>query len=399
MTGIPVARLFGIEIRLQLGWILVVALVAVLAAVQVASVEPTVHMALQWFLGGVVAAGFFLSAVAHDLSHAIEARRRGLEVKSILISFFGGSTPLDPSSPNARDDLAIAAVGPLVSLGIGAACAVGAVALWSVSGSAAMVAGQVLAVLGILNLLLGGVNLVPAYPLDGGRIVRAIAWRRTGNIRDGWQAAGRIGRIVGLLVITVGLGVMFAGDLTNGAMVGLSGWFLLLSSRAIRERVKVDDMIGHLTVGDVMEHDTPTVHPGLTVDTFAGQLLDGEVPTTAIPVIERDAVVGILGARQVQRIRPGTWATTRVEEVMVKPPRLPMVAPGDGLVGAVEQLHKAGLDGLPVVEDGRLVGVLTRRSVGQAIQAQRAGAGPAGGSPGTGTPKDDATGTAGASGT
>ena len=399
MTGIPVARLFGIEIRLQLGWILVVALVAVLAAVQVASVEPTVHMAVQWFLGGVVAAGFFLSAVAHDLSHAIEARRRGLEVKSILISFFGGSTPLDPSSPNARDDLAIAAVGPLVSLGIGAACAVGAIALWSVSGSAAMVAGQVLAVLGILNLLLGGVNLVPAYPLDGGRIVRAIAWRRTGNIRDGWQAAGRIGRIVGLLVITVGLGVMFAGDLTNGAMVGLSGWFLLLSSRAIRERVKVDDMIGHLTVGDVMEHDTPTVHPGLTVDTFAGQLLDGEVPTTAIPVIERDAVVGILGARQVQRIRPGTWATTRVEEVMVKPPRLPMVAPEDGLVGAVEQLHKAGLDGLPVLEDGRLVGVLTRRSVGQAIQAQRAGAGPAGGSPGTGTTKDDAAGTAGASGT
>lgn len=376
MTGIPVARLFGIEIRLQLGWILVVALVAVLAAVQVASVEPTVHMAVQWLLGGVVAAGFFLSAVAHDLSHAIEARRRGLEVKAILISFFGGSTPLDPSSPNARDDLVIAAVGPVVSLGIGAICAVGAVALWSVSGTAALVAGQVLAVLGILNLLLGGVNLVPAYPLDGGRIVRAIAWRRTGNIRDGWQAAGRVGRIVGLLVITVGLGVMFAGDLTNGAMVGLSGWFLLLSSRAIRERVKVDDMIGHLTVGEVMERDTPTVHPGLTVDTFAGQLLDGEVPTTAIPVIERDEVVGILGAKQVQRIRPGTWATTRVEEVMVKPPRLPIVAPGDGLVSAVEQLHKAGLDGVPVMEGGRLVGVLTRRSIGQAIQAQRAGATP-----------------------
>jgi CBS domain-containing protein len=159
-------------------------------------------------------------------------------------------------------------------------------------------------------------------------------------------------------------------------MVALSGWFLVLSARAIRERIKVEELIGDLAVSDVMEVDTPTVHPGLTVDTFAGQLLDGDVPTTAIPVLGDGEVIGILGVRQVQRLRPAEWAAKRVEDVMARPPRLPFVAPEDGLVSAVERLQRSGLDGLPVVEHGRLMGVLTRRSIGLAVQARTAAARP-----------------------
>ena len=256
-----------------------------------------------------------------------------------------------------------------MSIALGAGLALGATALGA-AGGAALVAAQVLAVLAVLNLILGLVNVIPAYPLDGGRIVRAFAWRRTGIERDGWRAAASTGRIVGTLVIVGGAALILVGEVTNGAMVALSGWFLLLSSRAIGERVKVNDLIGDLSVADVMERDAPTVHPGLTVDTFAGQLLDGEVPTTAIAVLRDDEVIGILGVRQVRRLRPGDWATTRVEDVMVRPPRLPMLGPDDGLVSAVEQLQRAGLDGLPVLEDGRLVGVLTRRSIGLAVQAR-----------------------------
>ena len=384
MIGVPVARVVGIEVRLQVGWVLVVALVAALAAVQVAEVDPAVEPVVQWLLGGVVALGFLASALVHDLSHAVLARRRGVEVRAIVISFFGGATPLDPSSPNPGDDLAIAIAGPAVSIAVGGVLAIGATALGGWGGTAALVAAQVLAVLAVLNLVLGLVNVVPAYPLDGGRIVRAIAWRRTGNVRDGWRAAATAGRIVGTVVIVAGLAVLLVGEVTNGLMIALSGWFLLLSARAIRERVRVDDLIGDLVVGAVMERDTPTIHPGLTVDTFAGQLLDGNVPTTAIPVLHDDEVVGILGVRQVQRLRPNDWATTRVEDVMARPPKLPMVGPDEGLVSAIERLQRAGLDGVPVVEDGRLVGVLTRRSIGLAIQARTdarrpdagAGAGP-----------------------
>jgi Zn-dependent protease len=394
MIGVPVARLLGIEIRLQLGWVLVVALVAAIAAIQVSVVDPTVSPAIQWLLGGLVAAGFFASAVIHDMSHAVLARRRGVEVRSILISFFGGTTPLDPASPDPGDDLVIAVAGPAVSVALGATLALGGMAIAAAGGQVADVVAQVLVVLAVLNLLLGIVNIVPAYPLDGGRIVRAIAWRRTGRERDGWRAAGTAGRIVGLIVLAAGLALVLLGDVTNGAMIALSGWFLILSARAIKERIKVDELIGDLLVGDVMEVDTPTVHPGLTVDTFATQLLDRDVPTTAIPVLHDGEVVGILGVRQVQRLRPAELAARRVEDVMARPPRLPIIAPSDGLVSAVERLQRSGLDGLPVVEHGRLVGVLTRRSIGLAVQARTGGGraddpgAPGGGPPAPG-PDDD----------
>jgi CBS domain-containing protein len=260
--------------------------------------------------------------------------------------------------------------GPAASLGIGSGLAILAIAIGSGGGTVALVVAQVLAVLAILNLILGLVNVIPAYPLDGGRIVRAFAWRRTGLERNGWQAAAASGRIVATLVVVGGAAAILVGQVTNGAMIALSGWFLMLSSRAIRERVKANDLIGHLSVGDVMERDGPTVQPGLTVDILAGQLLDAENPTTAIPVLRDGAVVGILGFRQVRRLRPAARANARVEEVMAKPPRMPVVAPTDALVPAIERLQRAGLDGLPVVEDGRLAGVLTRRSIGLAVQAR-----------------------------
>ncbi|MEO7663832.1 MAG: site-2 protease family protein, partial [Candidatus Limnocylindrales bacterium] len=308
MTGVPVARILGIEIRLQVGWVLVAAILATLTAARVSEVDPAVNPVIQWLLGGGVAAGFLGSAIAHDLGHAIVARRRGVDVRSILISFFGGATPLDPAAPDAGDDLVIAISGPVVSLALGGGLAVAATAIAASGSIEALVAAQVLAVLAILNLVLGGVNLVPAYPLDGGRIVRDIAWRRGGGQQDGWRAAASTGRIVALLTIVVGLGVAMSGDVTNGAMIALSGWFLLLSARAIRERVKVDALIGDLTVEDVMERDNPTVHPELTVDTFAGQLLDGETPITAIAVVQGEQVIGLLGVRQVRRLRQRDWA-------------------------------------------------------------------------------------------
>ncbi|HSO29847.1 MAG TPA: site-2 protease family protein [Candidatus Sulfomarinibacteraceae bacterium] len=370
MIGVPVARILGIEVRLQLGWIFVVALVAALATAQVAESDPAVEPVVRWLLGGVIAFGFFASALAHDLSHALVARRRGVEVRSIVVSFFGGATPLDPASPNPRDELAIAVTGPAASIGLGAGLAIAATAIAAGGASVAIVVAEVLAVLAVLNLILGLVNVIPAYPLDGGRIVRAFAWRRTGLERDGWQAAATSGRIVASLVVVGGAAAILVGQVANGAMIALSGWFLLLSSRAIRERVRANDLIGDLAVGDVMERDGPTVQPGLTVDLVAGQLLDGDVPTTAIPVLRGDEVVGILGFRQVRRLRPAARETARVEDLMAKPPRLPILGSTDRLVPAIEQLQRSGLDGLPVVDDGRLVGVLTRSSIGRAVQAR-----------------------------
>jgi len=370
--GIPIARVFGIEIRVQLGWVIVLALIAVIAVGQLTVVDPELESAVSWVLGGLVALGFFLSSVSHDLAHALVARRRGVDVQTIGIAFFGGSTPLDPASPNPGDDAAIALSGPLTSIGIAAVLFGGSVAVVTVSREFNAAAG-VLSVLVLLNLLLGLVNLVPAYPLDGGRIVRDLAWRRSGSERTGWRAAYLTGRVTGFVVIAIGIALLIPrGDVT-GAMVALTGWFLILSANAVRDRVRLDDLVGGHLVSQAMDPEPATVHPGLTVDTFAAQLLDGASPVSAVPVVQGEEVVGLLGIGQVRRLLPARWASTRVEDVMAKPPRLTFLAPDDPLKNALERIQRVGLDGLPVVEDRRLVGVLTRRGIATFVQGRRDG--------------------------
>ncbi|HEX3265550.1 MAG TPA: site-2 protease family protein [Candidatus Limnocylindrales bacterium] len=373
--GIPIARVFGIEIRVTLGWAIVLAVVAVIAVGQLTTVDPTLPSHIAWLLGGIVALGFFLSSVTHDLAHALVARRRGVDVESILVSFFGGATPLDPSSPDPRHDAAIAASGPVASIGIALAL-LGLTAGATALGESFSAAVGVLAVLVFLNLVLGIVNLVPAYPLDGGRIVRDLAWRRSGSERSGMQAASRTGRLTGYVVIAAGLAVLLLEGGYTGAMLALTGWFLVLSANSLRDRVRLDDLVGGRTVADAMEKDPVTVTPALTVDTFASQLLDRGSSLTAVPVVHDDRIVGLLGVRQVRAMRPGDWTTTRVSDVMVEPPKLSFLAPDEPLKQALERIHRAGVDGLPVVEDGQLVGVLTRLSVGSYVKARQTSGGP-----------------------
>jgi CBS domain-containing protein len=249
--------------------------------------------------------------------------------------------------------LAIAASGPLASLAIAGLSGVLAVAAAAFGGDLGLLAVPLVALF-VLNAILGGINLVPAYPLDGGRIVRAIAWRRTGSELSGWRAAALSGRISGFAGVVIGLAVLLIlGNTTDGA--------------TIRDRLRVDELIGDLHVRDAMEPATITVHSGLTLDTFASQLLDGASGTTAVPVTEDDRVVGLVGLRQVNRLRRDKWPTTRVGDVMVKPPRLPLLSADDPLPTAVAGLQRANVDGLPVVVDGRLVGLVTRPGVGKLV--------------------------------
>jgi Zn-dependent protease/predicted transcriptional regulator len=384
VIGVPVARILGIEIRVQLGWVIVLALIGVLAEDQIQAAGPDMDPAVAWLLAGLVAAGFFVSSAVHDLVHALVARRRGLAVPSIAVSFFGGATPLDPTARNASDDLAIAISGPLASLGIAGAFGLLGAGAAAIGGELTVVA-TILAALLVLNLLLGGLNLVPAYPLDGGRIVRAIAWRRTGSERRGWLAAGTSGRLSGMAAIGGGLILMLAGSTTNGAMIALSGWFLLLSARSVRDRARIDELIGGLHVRDALDEVPASIGPGLTLDTFADQLLDGSSAVVAAPVIEDGRIVGLVGTRQVRGVRRDRWQTTRVADVMVKPPRLATTSPDEELASALGTISRTNLDALPVLdEDGRLVGLLTRPSIRRAIQARGGGAADAGDAGGAG---------------
>jgi Zn-dependent protease/CBS domain-containing protein len=316
-------------------------------------------------VGAVVAAAFLLSALAHELGHAIAARRAGLPGAPVIVYFFGGAASSRLETATPRDEIVIALAGPLVSLAAGAVFTTAGL-VGELAGARAQGAGRVALAVGALNLLLGGVNLLPAFPLDGGRIVRGLAWARTGDAKHALRIAASAGRYLGILFATLGIVGILLVDSLDGLMLAVCGWFIVSSASAVERSAEIDAMLEGISVGDVMDHDVSGVPPGLTLDTFAGQMLDG-ASHAAVAVMRGPDLLGIVGEKQVRRIRRDRWAATRAEDLMVSGDALPRVAPEMSLRDALDRLHRSGLDGLPVVEAGALTGIVTRRAVAKAV--------------------------------
>lgn len=375
MNGWPVARLAGVEIRIHWTWIAFLALIVVFTASAIETLAPDLGREAQWGIGALVAGGFLASATAHDLAHAVVSRRRGVAVDAIAVSFFGGSSPLEAGSPNPADEMAIAVAGPVTSLGIGGLMVAAGVGLMIAGGPLMEATGLCVGSLGALNVFLGAVNFLPAYPLDGGRLFRALIWRWTGDERRGTRFVGRAGSLLGMLLIGGGLALSLQ-DVGNGVMLLLAGWFLRLTARGALGNAELEDVAAGIRAGDVMEPVGTMVSRGLTIDTFAGQVLDGESPRTAVLVGHGDSVEGLVGVSQLRRLPRKEWPQTRVEDVMVPADRLTNVSPDDPIWPILLRLRDEGLDALPVVvpPGDRLSGLVTGRAMAQAIRARQAAA-------------------------
>jgi Zn-dependent protease/CBS domain-containing protein len=364
--GVPVGRLFGVTVRLSPAWIILAAVVTVLGAEEAMTAAPSLSMAVQWVLGTVVAAGFLVSVVVHEIAHALVARRLGVPVDEVVVGFAGGIGAGVPRAAAPREEIAIAMSGPLVSIAIGAACMPFAAVAGAAGGSMAALATGLL-IVGTLNVVLGVLSLVPAVPLDGARVVRALAWGRTGDLHRAGVITARSGRYVGW--VTMGVGIAFAamGQPTEGLLVIAMGWVLVRSSQALDRRLGLQDLLDGATVSEGMEPEGPIVTPNLTLDTFADRY-QGEAAVPAVAVVEEGRVVGVIGVRRLQRLRKDRFAMTRAGEVMATPPAAPILAPGDPLWDAAELMDRQGLDGLAVADERGLLGMVTSATIGRAIR-------------------------------
>jgi CBS domain-containing protein len=173
------------------------------------------------------------------------------------------------------------------------------------------------------------------------------------------------------VILVIGFSIVVVSqELTlDGVMLGLAGWFLIASARSVDRWLVLDDLIQGMSVADAMEHDLATISPQLTLDTFASGVLDGSV-TPALPVVEADELVGIVGAAQVRAVARRNWSATRTADVMVVAPEMPTARPEDRLTDALERLRRSHLDGLPVLDGSTLRGVLTRRSIAALLHAR-----------------------------
>ncbi|MDO8485016.1 MAG: site-2 protease family protein [Candidatus Limnocylindrales bacterium] len=378
MSSIPLLRLFGFEIRVHVSWAVIMAVIAVTAEGQIGRVEPGMGVAVRWAVAAVVAASLLVSAVLHELGHAYVARRAGVSDGPVVVYFFGAAATTTLTTRRPRDEVVVAVAGSMVSFALGAVLVLAGLAAGRAGPTAVQGAGEVAVVVGTLNLLLGGFNLLPAFPLDGGRVVRGIAWHRSGDPDLGLRAAARVGRRFGLGLAALGFIVIVAADSLDGLMIALCGWFLVSTSGAALRQAQFDAVVGDLRVGDVMDRMVQGVPPGLTIDTFAARVLDGSA-SPSLPVVRGPHLLGVIGQAQLRRIRPNRWATTRAEDLMVAAPGLPVIDSATPIRAVLEQLQRHGLDGLPVVDAGTLAGVVTRQGVVEALRLRALAQRPAGG--------------------
>jgi Zn-dependent protease/predicted transcriptional regulator len=368
MNGVPIARILGFEIRLHVSWVFIVAIVTVTVAGRLTEFQPEISPAVTWVVGLIGSLGFLATVIAHELAHAVVARRDGATARVLVVHFVGSPAPIDAIASSPRAEAAMAVAGPLVSFLLGTilvALAFGSLILGSWAGAVA----DVLFIIGALNLLLAGVSLVPAFPLDGARLVRAAAWARSGSQRTGTKAAGVVGKWSGRAALVLGLAIILTGETPDGIMIALVGWFLMASARSVDRWLILDDLLQGMSVAEAMEKDLATISPQLTLDTFAAGILDGTV-TPALPVLRDDVLVGIIGLAQVRAVSQRNWSSTRTEDVMVGKPDMPTASPDDRLTDALEHLRESHLDGLAVLDGDTLRGVLTRRSIAALLHAR-----------------------------
>ena len=366
--SIRIGRIFGVQIGLHPSWFVIALIVTYLMA---ASELPGTYKgwgeALYWIVGAVISLLFFASVLAHELSHAVVARRFGLKVKDITLFIFGGAATLEGEPKQPRDEALIAAAGPLTSLAIGAV----------LFGIDVLVDQQeILAIvgwLGFINITLGLFNLIPGFPMDGGRILHALLWKVRGDRSVATRNAAGIGRLFGYLLIAGGIFLIFQGaNLFTGVWLALIGWFLSNAAESAVAQVSVEHALKGIKVREVMESDPPSVTPNESVADLVNERLIRGGHRSFLVRHDDGGLAGIVTLSDVRRMPRENWEAARVTDIMTRYADLATIGPDAELEAALKLLQEREVNQLPVVTDeGRtVVGLLTRAGILRLIEAR-----------------------------
>jgi Zn-dependent protease len=356
-------RVAGIRLGINWSWLVVFALIVwswdtTIFPARSPGLSEGTYLAMSL----VAAVLFFASLLAHELGHALQARREGMEIEGITLWMFGGVARFRGMFPSAGAELRIALAGPIVSLLLGVAFILGAV-----FAGLPEEADGVVAWLGYINLFLLAFNMLPALPLDGGRVLRATLWALRRDFGSATRLAAGIGRGFGFLFIAGGIALAIFEDAVSGLWFAFIGWFLLTAAGAESRILAVRDAFGDLRVRDLMVRDPDTVEGHLTL----GQFMDDVVWSlrhTTYPVVDGDAALGLLPFRRVAEVPRGEWDRRLVRECMIPRSEVPLLDPNDQLVDALVELSDGIGRGLVIDSENRLLGFLSVTDLVRALE-------------------------------
>ena len=367
---IKLGRIFGVEIGLHYSWFLIAFLITFSLEGEFQLNNPQWSDSLRWGLAVVTAVLFFISIVVHELSHALVAKARGLPVRSITLFALGGVAQIEKEAADAKTEFWMGIVGPITSFVIGLLCLGIALALgWRAPEFPHQPLTAILMWLGVINIGLAIFNMIPGFPLDGGRVLRGVLWWITGNARRATTIAARVGQIIAFLMIIYGVMQFFAGSGVNGLWLAFIGWFLLSASRESYAQMVVSEGLRGLRVGDVMSGDYPTVDANVNLQMFAEDHLMRSGRRFFVVTVN-GTPEGVVTLNEVNEISRARWPYTTVGDVMRPLNRTRTVGPNTPVTEALEVMASQDLNQLPVVSGGSLAGLISRSHILQLIQTR-----------------------------
>jgi Zn-dependent protease/predicted transcriptional regulator len=357
---ITLFKILGFSVHVDLSWLVIALLVTwSLAEGLFPSYYPGLPESAYWRMGVIGALGFFASIVFHELSHSLVARRFGIPMKGITLFIFGGVAEMDDEPPSARAEFFMAIAGPLSSIAIGLLF----FAVYALRPSEAP--GELYGVLGYLaaiNLLLAGFNLLPAYPLDGGRVLRSALWYWKKDLRRATRIASRIGSGFGVLLIALGVLRILTGNIIGGLWQFMIGMFLRNAAQMSYQQVLIRRALEGETVDRLMKTDPVTVPPSITLTDLVQDYVYRH-QFRMYPVVDRGRLMGCITTRRLKDIPREEWARLTVGEAANACTRENTVGPATDAVKALGLMNRTGNSRLMVVADGKLVGVLTLKDI------------------------------------
>src|SRR6266849_6340475 len=358
-SNIKLGRVFGITIGLHFSWFLIALLIVFSLSSQFHATNPEWGDGEILVLSIVTAILFFVSLLLHELAHSLVATRNGLPVREITLFALGGVSQIEKNPVSAKVEFWMAFVGPLTSAVIGAVCLM----LGRLTGDPSSNPWMAMLLwLGYINLMLAGFNLLPGYPLDGGRVLRALIWWKTGNADRSTQTAARVGQVVAFGFIALGIFQYFGGAGIGGLWMAFIGWFLLQAARESYVQVGLTHALEGVRVADVMTRDCPTVDGWLNVQNLVEQELLRTGQRCFI-VVDKGKITGLVTPHEIKQIDRAKWPFMTLHDIMRPLENLQSVTPDTPLTSALESMSRYDLNQLPVVSNSHLEGVLSRAQV------------------------------------
>ena len=359
--GVQVFKIIGIDIKINYTWFIIFGLVTwSLASGYYPNKIPGMNVSVYWLMGIFSSVLLFTSVLAHELSHSFVAKKHGLNIKSITLFIFGGVAQIEQEPKDAKTEFKIAIAGPACSFFL--SFLFGYMKLVGMRIGMSLPLLVVFGYLSFINGMLGIFNLVPGFPLDGGRVLRSFWWHKTGDLRRATQIASNAGKVVATILIILGFINVFGGDLIGGIWLIFIGMFLQQASEAGYQQVLIRKALGGIKVEEVMTKHVITVDE----NTIISDLIEKYFfiyRFASFPVVSGRKLIGIISLHDIKELPRENWFTTRVGDVMEKITEDTVVHPHDDATSVLNKMVQIGKGRMPVVLAGHLIGIISRKDI------------------------------------